>query len=112
MCVCVQVIPDITCVDYCVLDFPNRAGEKVRGTEERVEYSPIMFPPKKTSAQDNESKSTAQQNNVKTITLQHEKRETDKVPEKPQTPKPKHQKCPEKKNPHLITACQVQKAQV
>ncbi|KAF4083069.1 hypothetical protein AMELA_G00135800 [Ameiurus melas] len=23
-----KVMPDVTCVDYCVLDFPNRAGEK------------------------------------------------------------------------------------
>ncbi|KAB5559019.1 hypothetical protein PHYPO_G00024030 [Pangasianodon hypophthalmus] len=90
-------IPDVSCVEYCVLDFPNRAGEKVRSTEERVEYSPIVFPPRKTSAQDNEIKSTTQQNKIKMTTLQHEERETDKVSEKPKTSKPKHQKC-QKKN--------------
>lgn len=97
----VQVILDVTCVDYCVLDFPNRARDKVRSTEERVEYSPIVFPSRKTSAQVNDTNLKTQQDEIKVTTLQREKRETDKVTEKP---KPKHQKCPKK-------ICQVQKAQ-
>ncbi|XP_017332843.1 uncharacterized protein LOC108270544 [Ictalurus punctatus] len=105
-----QAIPDVTCVDYCVLDLPNRAGEKVRSTEERVEYSPIVFPPRKTTSQDNEIKSTTQQNKIKMTKQQRKQRETDKVSENPKTSKPKHHKC--KNNSHLVTSCQVQNAQV
>ncbi|TSK53808.1 Receptor-transporting protein 2 [Bagarius yarrelli] len=36
-------VPDVTSVEYCVLDFPKRPGEKVRSTEEPVEYSPIVL---------------------------------------------------------------------
>ncbi|KAF7703157.1 uncharacterized protein LOC124390865 [Silurus meridionalis] len=92
-----QVIPDVTCVEYCVLEFPNPAGEKVRSTEERVEYSPIVFPPRKTMAQGNQIKPMTQQNQAKMTTLQSH-RETDKVPDKPNTSKPKpKQKYPKKK---------------
>ncbi|KAK3533903.1 hypothetical protein QTP70_034898 [Hemibagrus guttatus] len=104
-------VPDVTCVEYCVLEFPNRPGEKVRSTEERVEYSPIIFPPRKTLAQDNEGKSTTQQNKIKkSPKLQHEENVTDKVYEKAKTSKPKHQKCHKKS--HLPASSQVPKAQV
>ncbi|KAM9460682.1 uncharacterized protein Hap1MRO34_017163 [Clarias gariepinus] len=101
-----QVIPDVTCVEYCVLDFPDRPGEKVRSSEDRVEYSPIMFPPRKPAARDNETKSTTQKSKTKVTTLQHEARETGKVSDKPKASKPKHQRGQKK------AQCQVQKAQV
>ncbi|XP_027017321.1 uncharacterized protein LOC113652448 [Tachysurus fulvidraco] len=98
-------VPNVTCVEYCVLDFPNRPGEKVRSTEERVEYSPIVFPTKKPLPQDNELKPTTQQKKIKkSPKLQHEEKDTDKMSEKAKTSKPKHQKC--QKKTHLKTPCQ------
>lgn len=99
------MIPDVTCVEYCVLDFPNRPGEKVRSTEERVEYSPIVFPSRKPLPQDNELKPSTQQKKIKkSPKLQHEEKDTDKMSEKAKTSKPKHQKC--QKKSHLKTPCQ------
>ncbi|KAG7327411.1 hypothetical protein KOW79_009017 [Hemibagrus wyckioides] len=104
-------VPDVTCVEYCVLDFPNRPGEKVRSTEERVEYSPIVFPLRKTLAQENGGKSTTQQNKIKkSPKLQHEENDSDKVSEKAKTAKPRHPKCPKKS--HLTPSSHVPKAQV
>ncbi|KAI5630184.1 hypothetical protein C0J50_12608 [Silurus asotus] len=94
---------------YCVLEFPNPAGEKVRSTEERVEYSPIVFPPRKTMAQGNQIKPMTQQNQAKMTTLQSH-RETDKVPDKPNTskPKPKQKYAKKKITPnHTVSSSKV-----
>ncbi|KAK2869338.1 hypothetical protein Q7C36_001209 [Tachysurus vachellii] len=97
-------VPNVTCVEYCVLDFPNRPGEKVRSTEERVEYSPIVFPSRKPLPQDNELKPTTQQKKIKkSPKLQHEEKDTDKMSEKAKTSKPKHHKCQRKSR--LKTPC-------